>query len=175
MEQAQVGSYPPTIIHQGDKADLLEKIRPDEIVEIIRNRLMGKEFVDGKWTKIDALQERALTEVGAWDITNLMLPVSSRNVSLSKLNDSEIKTRTFNICKQAQIMCLKNWKEYGIKGTDQLGFVHEIVMSNTLITLKQPEGEGIRKMLMGTMTENRTLLATDQDVNKKGLRGLFRR
>ena len=176
MEQ-QAGNYPPTIIHQGDKADLLEKIRPDEIVEIIRNRLMGKEFVDGKWEKIEVLQERSLTERGAWDISNLMLCVSSRNVSLSKLNDNEIKRRAFNISKQAQIMCLKNWKEYGIKGTDQLSFVHEIVFSNTLITLKQPEGEGIRKMLMGTVNENRTILGSDQDTNnnKKGLRGLFRK
>jgi len=178
MEAAPAGNYPPTIIHQGDKADLLEKIRPDEIVEIIRNRLMGKEFIEGKWEIVEVLKTRSLTEVGAWDISNLMLCVSSRNVSLSKLKDDEIKKRALNISRQAQVMCLKNWKEYGIKGTDQLGFVHEIVFSNTLITLKQPEGEGIRKMLMGTVNENRTFLGTDnndQNNNKKGLRGLFRR
>jgi hypothetical protein len=175
MEATPSANYPPTIIHQGDKADILEKIRPDEIVEIIRNRLMGKEFVEGKWEKVASLKERSLTEVGAWDLSNLMLCVSSRNVSLSKLKDDEIKKRTLNICKQAQVMALKNWKEYGIKGTDQLGFIHEIIMSNTLITLKQPEGEGIRKMLMGTVSEQRTYLGTDQEQTKKGLRGLFKK
>ena len=175
MEQTPATNYPPTIIHQGDKADLLEKIRPDEIVEIIRNRLMGKEFLNDKWETVKALKERSLSEVGAWDISNLMLCVSSRNVSLSKLKDDEIKKRTLNICKQAQVMALKNWKEYGIKGTDQLGFIHEIIMSNTLITLKQPEGEGIRKMLMGTMSEQRTFIGSDQEERKKGLRGLFRK
>jgi len=150
-------SRPPVVVQAGEKADLLEKIRPDEIVEIIRNRLMGKEFINGKWTEIQELQDRALTRKGAWEISTLMLSVSSRNVSISKLKDDEIRKRTLNICKQAQIMCLKNWEEYGITGTDQLGFVHEIVMSNTLITLKQPEGEGIRKMLMGTINESRSV------------------
>lgn len=174
MVEAIQQNFPPTIIHQGDKADLLEKIRPDEIVEIIRNRLTGKEFKDGKWVTIPALQNRSLTEVGAWDISNLMLAVSSRNVSISKLKDEEIKKRTLNIVTQAQVMCLKNWKEYGIKGTDQLGFVHEIVMSNTLITLKQPQDEGIRKLLMGTIQESNTSLAQG-DLQRKGLRGLFRK
>lgn len=174
MSDAIQQNYPPTIIHQGDKADLLDKIRPDEIVEIIRNRLMGKDFINGEWTKIPALQARALTEVGAWDISNLMLAVSSRNVSISKLKDEEIRKRSLNICRQAQVMCLKNWKEYGIQGTDQLGFVHEIVISNTLITLKQPQDEGIRKLLMGTVQENRSLVS-QEDVSKKGLRGLFKR
>jgi len=174
MSDAIQQNYPPTIIHQGDKADLLDKIRPDEIVEIIRNRLMGKEFINGEWTPIQALQERALTQVGAWDISNLMLAVSSRNVSISKLKDEEIRKRTLNICRQAQVMCLKNWKEYGIKGTDQLGFVHEIVISNTLITLKQPQDEGIRKLLMGTVQESRSL-TSNEEVSKKGLRGLFKR
>ena len=175
MTDAVQQNYPPTIIHQGDKADLLEKIRPDEIVEIIRNRLMGREFKDGQWKEIKALQDRALTETAAWDISNLMLSVSSRNVSISKLKDEEIRKRTLNICRQAQVMCLKNWKEYGIKGTDQLGFVHEIVMSNTLITLKQPQDEGIRKLLMGTVQENRSFQTESQENNRRGLRGLFKR
>ena len=141
---------PPMVMSQGEKADLLEKIRPDIIVETIRNRLLGREFVNGMWTTQEYLQDRALTEKGAADIANLMLAVSSQNVSISKLKDDEIRARTLSIVKTAQYMCLKNWKEYGIKGSDQLHFVHEIVMSNTFITLKQPEGEGIRKMLMGT-------------------------
>ena len=44
-------------------------------------------------------------------------------------------------------MGLRNWKEYNIRGIDQLWFVHEIVFTNTLASLNQPEGEGIRKLL----------------------------
>lgn len=167
-------NYPPTIIHNGDKADLLDKIRPDEIVEVIRNRLLGKEFINDKWVEIPALKNRALTELGAWDISTLMLSVSSRNVSISKLKDQEIRARALNICKQAQVMCLKNWKEYGIQGIDQLGFVHELVMSNTLITLKQPEGEGIRKMIMGTISENLSKNTIGEE-KTGGLKGWLRK
>lgn len=144
---------PPMALPPSDKADLLEKIKPSMIVEEIRHKLMGEEWVNGAWMKVKALQNRALTMQGAADISNLMLAVSSQNVSISKLRDEDIRARTMSIIKTAQRMCLRNWKEYGIKGVDQLWFVHEIVMSNTFITLKQPEGEGIRKMLMGTIAE----------------------
>ena len=136
-----------------EKADLLERIKPDAIVEVIRHKLMGEEFIDGKWERIEAYQDRALSQKGAWEIANLMLPVSSQNVSISKLTNDEIRERTFNIAREAMLMCVKNWKEYGIIGADQLGLIHQIVFSNTFITLKQPEGEGIRKMLMGTIQE----------------------
>lgn len=169
-----VGGYaPPMAMPNNDKADLLEKIKPDLIVEVIRQRLMGKELVNGQWVSIPELQDRALTLKGAWDISNLMLGVSSQNVSLSKLKDDEIRARTLNIVKTAQYMCLKNWKEYGIKGADQLYFVHQIVMSNTFITLKQPEGEGIRKMIMGTMTESRVHSESRDDSGN--ILNLFRR
>ena len=118
------------VAHQvSDKADLLDKIKPDAIVEVIRQRLLGKELVNGTWVTNPELESRALTPVGAWDIANLMLGVSSQNVAISKLNDLEIKNRSLNIAKTAQYMCLKNWKEYGIKGKDQLYFVHQIVFS----------------------------------------------
>jgi len=156
VEEASPNYYSqaPVTMQRNDKADLLEKIKPDLIVEVIRHKLMGEESVDGNWVKIQALQNRALTQQGAWDIANLMLGVSSQNVSLSKLNDAEIRARTLNIVKTAQYMCLKNWVSYGIKGADQLFFVHQIIFSNTFITLKQPEGEGIRKLLMGTRSES---------------------
>ena len=144
---------PPLGYQRSDKADLLERINPDLIVETIRHKLLGERLIDGKWEKVAALQPRALTEKGAEEITNLMLPVSSQNVSISKLTNDEIRERTFNIAREAMLMCVKNWKEYGITGADQLGLVHQIVFSNTFITLKQPEGEGIRKMLMGTIQE----------------------
>jgi len=154
---------------RSDKADLLERINPEAIVETIRHRLMGEEFIDGKWVANPAFKERALTEKGAWEIANLMLPVSSQNVSISKLTNDEIRERTFNIAREAMLMCVKNWKEYGIIGSDQLGLIHQIVFSNTFITLKRPEGRGIRKMLMGTIQEQNLR----QDTNEKKGWSLF--
>ena len=171
MMEEQIEQQQPTMVAppmgypMPDKADLLEKIKPDVIVETIRQRLMGKQLIDGKWTSNPVLKDRALTEKGAWDIANLMLGVSSQNVSISKLKDEEIRERALAVAKTAQKMCLKNWKEYGIVGSDQLHFIHQIVFSNTFITLKQPEGEGIRKMLMGTISEQSL---KSEDATKKG-------
>jgi len=166
--------YPPSSVMQSDKADLLEKIDPTLIVETIRNRLMGKIFSNGEWVEIPSLQDRAISEKGAWDISNLMLAVSSQNVAISKLKDDEIRDRAFNLTKTAVHMCLKNWKEYGITGKDQLAFIKEIVFSNTFITLKQPEGEGIRKMLMGTIQESKVRQENETD-NRGMLGNLFRK
>jgi len=160
-------------IQKSEKADLLDRIRPDAIVEVIQNKLMGNEFKNGAWTKNENLQQRALTEQGAFEISNLMLSVSSQNVSISKLKDDEIKKRTREIVVTAQCMALDNWKSYGIKHCDQLRFIHQIVMSNTLITLKQSENEGIRRLIMGTIAE--------QNLNQTATQGggmlsnLFRR
>ncbi len=161
-------NYPP-ISQRSDKADLLDKIKPDLIVEVIRNKLMGKTEKNGVWTTVEALKGRALTEVGAWDLANLMLSASSQNVSLSKLKNEEIRIRALSIAKTAQLMCLKNWKEYGIKGIDQLAFVHEIVFTNTFITLKQPEDGGIRSLIKDTTSESRNV-----NIQEQPRRGLFR-
>jgi len=165
---------PPSSITQKEKADLLEKIDPTKVVEEIRHKFLGEALINGKWVKVQALQGRALSEKGAWDLSNLMLSVSSQNVSISKLNDREIRDRTLNIVKTAQYMCNQNWEEYGLKGTDQFHFIHQIIISNTFITLKQPEGEGIRKMIIGTLTESRVQQSSPQN-QRGGLLNLFRR
>lgn len=163
-------SYAPPLAMPSEKADLLDKIQPNLVIETIFHRLMGEKEINGKWIAVPALQNRALTEQGAWDIATLMTPVSSQNVSLSKLKDGEIRARALSIAKTTQEMCLRNWKEYGIKGTDQLRFVHEIVFSNTFITLKQPEGEGIRNLLKNTMSAE----IMPQQEEQGGLMNLFR-
>lgn len=154
-------SYPPTGSARQDKGDIIDKIRPDNIIEKIRHNFMGEELINGKWIAIEELKERALTKRGAWDMTNLMLPVSSQNVSLSKLTDQEIRHRTLEIIRTAQRMMLTNWKEYGIKGVDTFEFVHQIIMSNTFITLKQPEEGGIRKLIQGTTHETTSHVSTE--------------
>ena len=162
--------YPPVQAQKSDKGDILDKIRPDLIVEVIRHKLMGEELVNGKWIKINVLQKRAISPVGAWDMANLMLGASSQNVALSKLTNEEVRARSLSIAKTAQNMCLKNWQEYGINGTDQLEFIHQIIFTNTFITLKQPQDGGIRDLIKGTTSEQRQVVS--QEDNR---RGFFRR
>jgi hypothetical protein len=166
----QSNNYPPITSNRLDKGDILDKIKPDLIVEVIRHKLMGEESINGNWVKIMELQERALSQTGAWDLSNLMLGASSQNVALSKLTNEEIRARSLSIAITAQKMCLKNWKQYGIKGTDQLDFVHQIVFTNTFITLKQPQDGGIRDLIKGTTSEQRQVVS--QEDNR---RGFFRR
>jgi len=160
-------------VMQSEKADLLDRIRPDAIIEVIQNKFMGKEFRNGDWVVNPALKEQALTEQGATQLANLMLSVSSQNVSISKLKDDEIRKRTRGIVMTALDMAVCNWLEFGIRSPDQIRFIHQVVMSNTLITLKQSENEGIRRMIMGTIAEqNLNQTAT----NGGGVLGnLFRR
>ncbi len=63
----------PQIPQMSDRADLIEKIKPEAVVEVIRMRLLGREFIAGEWVEVEALKQRRLTEIGAWEIANLML------------------------------------------------------------------------------------------------------
>lgn len=148
-----MGGQPPPIF-MGDNSsphgDLLEKIRPDEIVEVLKMRFMGKEWKNGQWIENPYMKDKALTELGAYEIATLMLSASSQNVAISKLNDREIRERTRAMIKTAMQMCLRNWREYGIKGADRFTFIKDIIHTNTFVTLKQPEGAGIQKLIGGT-------------------------
>lgn len=162
--------------NKNDRADLLDKISPERVIPIFKNYLMGYEWDEEHkvWKKNEALQTHALTEVGASRIASLMLGASTKNVSISGLKDHEIKARLLSICKTAQYMALENWKEFGIKHSSQFHFIHEIVMTNTLVVLKQPENDGIKKLLAGTVHENRNV-AVNEDPNKKRLFGVLKR
>ncbi len=157
-----------------NKADMLDKIRPEEIVEVIRNRLMGKILDPStmKWVTNENLKDNAISELGAWDLSNLVLSVANPNVSISKLNDKEIRRRAFNIMRTSIKMLLANWKQYKITNTAQISFVSEIIFSMTFITMKQCEGEGVRKMIMGTRQEMHQV--SEYEVGKTK-HGLFRR
>ena len=138
------------IVMANERADLFDKQQPSKVVEDIRRKLLGQELVNGCWVTHPYMKMRAISSVGAWELSLLMLPASSQNVSITKLNAVQIKSRLLNITKTAQKMCLRNWREYNIRGIDQLWFVHEIIFTNSMASLNQPEGEGIRKLL-GTM------------------------
>ena len=59
------------------------------------------------------------------------------------------------------------------KRKSQFYFIHEIIFSNSLVVLKQPEGEGIRRLIQGTIQESRVYSSNDE--KEKRLRGLFRK
>ena len=159
------------IVVPNERADLLDKLQPGKVVEEIRRKLLGQESIDGRWVTHPYMKERAISEVGAWEISLLMLPASSQNVAMTKLDSTQIKNRLINIAKTAQKMCLRNWKEYNITGIDKLWFVHEIIFTNTMASLNQPEGEGIRKLLgiMGSAD-----FSTPQEPEQSGI-SVFRK
>lgn len=144
---------------QNDRASIIERINPDEIVELIRMRLMGKikNSKTGEWETVSALKDNAVSEIGAWDITNLILSISNSNTSLSKLDDKTIRKRALGLMESVVSMMLCNWREYKITNTAQLRYVAEIVFSITLITLKMADAEGIRKMITSMYSENRSI------------------
>lgn len=170
--------YPPSSSYpmMDSKADLLDKIRPEETVKAIKQMLMGREWSDdkGEWIENPALKDVALTEKGASAISNLMYSASTRNVSISNLKDDEIKKRLLSIIKTAMKMCLDNFKSYGIKEESQIFFIREIIHTNTLVALKQSENEGIRRMLNSTIQESRNV-STYGEEKKNPILGLFRR
>jgi hypothetical protein len=145
--QPQSQSTAVPMVVNGERADLLDKLQPAKVVEEIRRRLLGQELINGKWVTHPYMKMRALSEVGAWEISLLMLPASSQNVAMTKFNAGQIRDRLLNLTKTAQKMCLRNLREYNITGIDQLWFVHEIIFTNSLASLNQPEGEGMRKLL----------------------------
>lgn len=150
QEQGSSGYAVPQMAQYSDRGDLIEKIKPEAMVEIIRQRLLGNEWKNGKWIPVQALKNRKLSEVGSWEIANLMLGVSSINISISKLDDREIKERAYRIAKSAQRMMLTNWKTYGVTTSSQFYYVHEILFSNTLAVLKQADAASIQELLKGT-------------------------
>lgn len=170
--------YPPSSSFQpqSDKADLLDKIRPEDVVKQMKQMLMGREWDDeqGKWVENPALKDLALTEKGASAIANLMYSASTRNVALSNLKDDEIKKRLLSIIRTAMKMCLDNFQSYGIKEESQFFFIREVVHTNTLVAMKQSESEGIRRMLNSTIQESRNV-STYGEEKKGGVLGLFRR
>jgi len=152
-----------------DKASIIERINPDEIVELLRRRLMGQIQNPQTlvWEKVPSLKENAISEIGAWDLTNLILSVSNSNTSLSKLDDKTIRKRAYGITETAVHMMISNWDEYKVTNRAQIRFIAEIMYSLTFITLKMADAEGIRKMIMGMYSESRNISGFEEQ--KKSL------
>jgi len=155
--ESQAPMMPTNIM--GDRASIIEKINPDVIVELIRRRLMGQiqNPQTGEWETPVALQINAISEIGAWDLTTLILSVSNANTSLSKLDDKTIRKRSYEITDTAVKMMISNWREYKVTNRAQIDYVSEIVFSLAFITLKMADSEGIRKMITGMYSESRSI------------------
>lgn len=140
-----------------DRADLIDKIKPEPVIELIRNMLMGKEKIKGQWIDVPALKNWKLTDVGAWEITNLIQGVAHIGVTISKFKDVEIKKRAFAIANTAQIMLVQNWIAYGLKNTAQMYFIHQILFTTILALLKQADEASIQDLLGKVVQESRTI------------------
>lgn len=146
-----------------NQSDLVDKIKPEQVVEIIRHKLLGEEFIDGEWRAVSYLKDFAISEKGAWEISALMLSVCSQNVVFGKLTNSQILKRAFEITKAALLLSCRNWKEYKIKSITQLRFIAEIVFSNSLIALTQSEDAGMRRVIGQITSEIRTITTTAKE------------
>ena len=144
--QGEGGGGVPIVL-PSERADVLDKIQPSKAVDEIQMRCLGMKKVRGAWVKQPFMNKRALSEVGAWELSTLMFSASSQNTAMTKLNPNQIKARLCNLSKKGLLMCLRNWKEYNIDGVDKFHFVNEIIFTNTLASLNQPEGEGMRKFV----------------------------
>ena len=157
----------------GGRADLLDKINPDKIVDTIKNKLMGRELDSKtrKWVDNPILKKNAVTELCANEMCNLILSVSNSNTSISKLKDQEIRKRAYSLTCTSMAMMLASWSAYGINNTAQLKYIADIIYSLTFIVMKQADNEGIRKMIVGTRSEIHNV----QDSPEGQRKGLFGR
>lgn len=154
QSQQQSGNVP--LPPRADRADFIDKINPQNPVEFIRHRLMGEDFKNGQWVAVKAVEKRKITEIGSWELTNMMLGVSSISTSISKLKETNIKKRLLNMTKSSQVMLLGNWLEYGIKNSSMFDYLHEIIFSTSMSVLYQADEASIQDLLKQTVDVHRT-------------------
>lgn len=172
QDEAQAG-YNPYNMGRTDKADVMDKIRPEDVVERIKHELMGEEWNGEKWVMNPNLANVCLTEKGAKGVAMWMLPVSSKNVAFSNLTKEEIKWRVLDMANGAVEDCIDNWVDWGVHSPTQLHFVHSAVFSNSMFALKQAQDNGMRRMIQSIITELRSY--SNFDAGKSGiLAGLFK-
>lgn len=143
----------------GDKVttDFLDKMRPEEIVEVIRQKLLGKEYIKGEWKSVDALKNRRLSEVGAWEISNLALGIANIGMSISRIDKNQANERLRSVNRSAQRNMVTSWRSYGVTSSSQYYYVKEILFSLTQAVLFQATGGSIQELFKsGIIHENRT-------------------
>lgn len=149
------GSVP--VPNRVDRSDFVDKIKPEQVVELLRHKLLGEEWDGSRWLKIEALQANSLSERGAWEISNLMLGVGTINMSISKINQNQINARLRNLIKEVSIKMLTNWRDYNIRDVGQFYYVKSLVFSNSLAVLSQAGEGSIQELFKTTVQENRNI------------------
>lgn len=158
----------PQNVSQDNRADIIDKLNPTDVITAISSKWKGWDFVNGEWKKDADLTETDLSPVGINDITTLMLSVSSQNAVYSDLTNNEINQITLSTIDTLHIMLLKNWKKYGIKEGEFIGkmaMIVQIVKNNTRLTLIQARENGLKKFISRTTNE----LITRQNFDNKGI------
>lgn len=144
-----------------DRAELIDRINPQNVVEQTRHMLMGEEWDGNSWVKVEALKDRSLTAVGAWEISSQLQGVANIATTISKYKESVVKERLKRISFNTQIQLLSNFREYGIKNIAQFYFVHNIVFSVALAVLSQA-GDGSIQDLLGKIKSENTSISSNQ-------------
>lgn len=149
-----------------DRADFLDKVKPEQIAEIMRHKLLGENWDGNKWYKIPLLQASALSERGAWDISNIMLGAGSINISMGKLTSQEINSRIRNLIRESMILMLANWKEYNIQNTSQFYFVKSIIFSNARAVWSHANEGSFQELFKTIVSENRMVNTEKKEPGK---------
>ena len=157
---------------KGDKADLFEKIKPEQVITEMRNRLMGRDFINERWIDVKQLGGISISEQGAWEISNLMFTVSNQSVSLSNLTEKKVERLALETAREGMYRMVSNWRQYGITSASQIRLIGRMILNTSRITLMQAMNEGIRVLLKGTMQEQRSIIDSER---KGGLKDIFKR
>lgn len=145
----------PAPHQRSDRAELIDKINPENVISITRHMLLGEDWDGTKWVKIEALQKHCLTEVGAWRISSQLQGIANLATSVSKYDHKLIRERLRRLAKNTQIQLIGNWREYGIRNVSQFYFVHNIIFSIAMAVLYHA-GEGSIQDLIGKIKSEST-------------------
>jgi len=149
------------IPQKNDRAELIDKINPSQVVEVTRHMLLGEEWNGTIWVKVKALQNDSLTELGAWKIASQLQGIANISTSISKYKEELIKARLKRIAHNTQIQLVGNFREYGIKNVSQFYFVHNIIFPIAMAVLFQA-GDGSIQDLLGKIKSETTNINSDK-------------
>lgn len=146
---------------RSDRADFIDKIKPEIVAENLRQKLLGKHFINGEWKELESLKEWKLTEVGAESISNLLLGVSTISTTISIYKEHMIRNRLRNLAKAYAIISVTNREAYGFRNHSHILLIYQIFFSSALAVLQQAENGSIQELLKGTVHEQRNV---NQDI-----------
>jgi hypothetical protein len=103
----QGGGVP--IPQRNDRAELIDKINPEAVIQVTRHMLLGEEWNGSTWIKVKALENDSLTELGAWKIAAQLQGIANISTSISKYKEELIKSRLKRIAQNTQIQLVGNF------------------------------------------------------------------